>query len=69
MLLAIWQNLKPQEQLTNRRSNQWISIGFQGNDPSTDFRGAGVLGLINLYRLSSKEVGKNLYKIASEKNN
>lgn len=26
----------------------WTSIGFQGNDPSTDFRGMGVFGLMQL---------------------
>ena len=26
----------------------WIDLGFQGEDPTTDFRGTGELGLINL---------------------
>jgi len=30
------------------KSAKWKSIGFQGNDPATDFRGAGVFGLENL---------------------
>uniref|UniRef100_A0A7S1THW9 ELMO domain-containing protein n=1 Tax=Compsopogon caeruleus TaxID=31354 RepID=A0A7S1THW9_9RHOD len=29
-------------------SSSWSEIGFQGRDPCTDFRGAGVLGLIQL---------------------
>ena len=53
MLDQLWKNLKPNEKLISRISDQWISIGFQGNDPATDFRGAGLLGLINLHRLSS----------------
>ena len=51
-LLDIWKNLKPEEPLKSRVSPQWISIGFQVEDPSTDFRGAGELGLINLHRFS-----------------
>jgi len=30
------------------KSPKWKSIGFQGNDPATDFRGAGLFGLENL---------------------
>ncbi|KAG5481284.1 hypothetical protein CUR178_06519 [Leishmania enriettii] len=32
-------------------SDRWKEMGFQGTDPSTDFRGAGVLGLVNLVYL------------------
>ena len=28
---------------------KWIDIGFQGEDPTTDFRGTGFLGLLNLH--------------------
>lgn len=35
-------------------SNRWSHIGFQGEDPGTDFRGMGVLGLIQLEYLSCK---------------
>jgi len=34
-------------------SPRWKTIGFQGNDPSTDFRGSGLLGLENLYYVVS----------------
>ncbi|XP_054707636.1 ELMO domain-containing protein 2-like [Uloborus diversus] len=47
-LLKLWELLKPEEKLQNRISKQWSSIGFQGDDPKTDFRGMGVLGLENL---------------------
>lgn len=50
--MKIWENLKPKEKLANRISDQWISIGFQADDPATDFRGAGLLGLENLYRFT-----------------
>jgi len=47
-LLKLWELMKPDEPLNSRRSNQWQDIGFQGDDPATDFRGMGVLGLEQL---------------------
>ncbi|XP_045149477.1 ELMO domain-containing protein 2 isoform X2 [Echinops telfairi] len=38
--------------LKARISKQWGDIGFQGDDPKTDFRGMGILGLINLVYFS-----------------
>lgn len=35
-------------------SNRWSHIGFQGEDPGTDFRGMGILGLLQLEYLSRK---------------
>ena len=51
MLMGLWTTLRPQEKLENRLSKQWIDIGFQGMDPATDFRGAGLLGLSQLSSL------------------
>jgi hypothetical protein len=51
--------------LEARVSDQWISIGFQVNDPATDFRGAGYLGLINLHRFTKTDRGYKAFKIAS----
>lgn len=48
-LLTLWKLLVgDEEHLENRISNQWQDIGFQGDDPKTDFRGMGILGLDNL---------------------
>lgn len=33
------------------KSDRWKSIGFQGPNPATDFRGAGLFGLQNLHYL------------------
>ena len=41
LLFQLWKQLKPEEELTNRISKQWTEIGFQGDDPMTDFRGYG----------------------------
>lgn len=48
MLMSLWTTLRPNEELDNRLSKKWIDIGFQGQDPATDFRGAGLLGLKQL---------------------
>uniref|UniRef100_A0A6F7PMR8 Engulfment and cell motility domain containing protein n=1 Tax=Haemonchus contortus TaxID=6289 RepID=A0A6F7PMR8_HAECO len=32
-----------------RKGSHWQVVGFQGSDPATDFRGTGILGLIQLY--------------------
>jgi len=37
-------DFKPEE----LKSERWKSIGFQGPDPTADFRGAGLFGLENL---------------------
>lgn len=33
MLLRLWKNLMPNIELKERKSTQWIDIGFQGKDP------------------------------------
>ncbi|XP_048022857.1 ELMO domain-containing protein 1 isoform X1 [Megalobrama amblycephala] len=48
MLMKLWKELRPDSPLSGRISKQWCEIGFQGNDPKTDFRGMGLLGLHNL---------------------
>jgi len=47
-LMHLWELYKPDVRLSNRISEEWTEIGFQGKDPATDFRGMGVLGLDHL---------------------
>lgn len=47
-LLRLWDLLMPYDPLDARITKQWQDIGFQGDDPKTDFRGMGILGLKNL---------------------
>lgn len=47
-LLQLWSLLQPGIPLLTRKTKQWQNIGFQGEDPKTDFRGMGLLGLENL---------------------
>ncbi|NXT08759.1 ELMD2 protein, partial [Prunella fulvescens] len=51
-LIELWNLLMPHETLKARISKQWCDIGFQGDDPKTDFRGMGLLGLVNLVYFS-----------------
>ncbi|OCT57594.1 hypothetical protein XELAEV_18003296mg [Xenopus laevis] len=59
----LWKTLKPGVPLEARISKQWCEIGFQGDDPKTDFRGMGLLGLYNLV-YSFAIVGINITDLA-----
>ncbi|GMS89755.1 hypothetical protein PENTCL1PPCAC_11930 [Pristionchus entomophagus] len=37
-----------------RTGSHWQTVGFQGTDPSTDLRGVGILGLLQLHFLVSE---------------
>jgi len=51
-----------------RYGEHWEDIGFQGNDPSTDLRGVGLLGLVQaLYLVTTPQVlpfARDLYKLS-----
>jgi hypothetical protein len=47
-LRALWSATYPDEKLQDLISDQWKNMGWQGKDPSTDFRGAGFISLENL---------------------
>nr|XP_033795582.1 ELMO domain-containing protein 2 isoform X1 [Geotrypetes seraphini] len=51
-LTELWNLLMPNQALKSRITKQWGDIGFQGDDPKTDFRGMGMLGLVNLVYFS-----------------
>ncbi|XP_074026772.1 ELMO domain-containing protein 2 [Leptinotarsa decemlineata] len=53
-LYELWEKLMPNEKLEGRITKQWQDIGFQGEDPKTDFRGMGLLGLENLLFFASE---------------
>ena len=45
-------------------SNEWVELGFQGSDPTTDFRSMGILGLQQLHYFACKrpEVARHILK-------
>ncbi|PIN09346.1 hypothetical protein CDL12_18075 [Handroanthus impetiginosus] len=47
-LKALWSATYPGQELESLVSDQWKQMGWQGKDPSTDFRGAGFISLENL---------------------
>ncbi|PIN18356.1 hypothetical protein CDL12_08975 [Handroanthus impetiginosus] len=47
-LKALWHAAFPGEELCSLISEQWKEMGWQGKDPSTDFRGGGFISLENL---------------------
>ncbi|OWM64849.1 ELMO domain-containing protein A-like isoform X2 [Punica granatum] len=47
-LRSLWNAAFPEEQLQGLVSEQWKEMGWQGKDPSTDFRGGGFISLENL---------------------
>ena len=52
-LMELW-NALTDEKLQFRFTKQWQKIGFQGSDPSTDFRAMGMLALDNLHYFATK---------------
>lgn len=55
LLETLWCNLGSPEIEYSRISKNWQLLGFQGTDPSTDFRGMGLLGLMNLVEFSGND--------------
>ncbi|CAA3013078.1 Hypothetical predicted protein [Olea europaea subsp. europaea] len=47
-LRALWNAAFPEDELQGLISEQWKEMGWQGKDPSTDFRGGGFISLENL---------------------
>lgn len=53
LLEELWTNMRPQiKRKGGRITAEWEEVGFQGKDPATDFRGMGMLGLVQLVYLS-----------------
>lgn len=63
-LVELWSLLQPDRPLVTRVTKQWQDIGFQGEDPKTDFRGMGILSLHNLLYFS-REFGSTAKHILS----
>ncbi|CAJ0579147.1 unnamed protein product, partial [Mesorhabditis spiculigera] len=55
-------SLTGESQECARIGGHWERIGFQGADPSTDFRSAGMLGLIQLHFFCTESVSDDILK-------
>ena len=57
ILESIWDRVTDSSPRTGGRyTKEWGRLGFQGKDPATDFRGAGLLGLDVLHHFSGEYV-------------
>ena len=70
MIDQFWNNMQPsiRREGSQFESNSWKELGFQGKDPSTDFRGMGIYSLINLVEMS-KSYSIQSRKLLLESNN
>lgn len=66
-LRQIWTILQPNMTLTGMKSKQWTEIGFQGEEPHTDLRGMGMLGLNQLWYLVTlyPDIARQIYSRAN----
>ncbi|GAA47514.1 chromodomain-helicase-DNA-binding protein 1-like, partial [Clonorchis sinensis] len=53
LLTQLWNDLAPVEQNADPPSRRWSLIGFQTDNPHTDFRGMGILSLKNMVYFSN----------------
>nr|CAG4641917.1 EOG090X0AMT [Eurycercus lamellatus] len=63
-LLHLWNTLMPGRVLETRVTSSWQDMGFQGDDPKTDFRGMGMLGLENLLYFSKNYTDAALHVLS-----
>jgi len=63
-LLELWSCLMPGKELKSRVNSAWKELGFQGDDPKTDFRGMGLLGLENLLYFAKNYPGAALHVLS-----
>ncbi|SGY72667.1 BQ5605_C005g03195 [Microbotryum silenes-dioicae] len=47
-LRELWSLLRPNRELQGLSGKWWVDLGFQGNNPATDFRDLGILALDSL---------------------
>eukprot|EP00743_Colponemidia_sp_Colp-15_P005577 GILK01005998.1.p1 GENE.GILK01005998.1~~GILK01005998.1.p1 ORF type:complete len:268 (+),score=35.55 GILK01005998.1:134-937(+) len=48
LLFLLWNLAYPESPLETTKDPRWKELGFQSNDPSTDFRGGGLFSLENM---------------------
>ncbi|KAK7396098.1 hypothetical protein VNO78_16859 [Psophocarpus tetragonolobus] len=53
-LKQLWKLAYPERELPSLKSELWKEMGWQGSDPSTDFRGGGFISLENLIFFAMK---------------
>eukprot|EP00483_Globobulimina_turgida_P002038 UN02040 len=54
MLQTLWMKLTDDTRQCDKTGSHWQQIGFQGNEPSTDIRGCGLFGVLQLIYMIEK---------------
>mmetsp|Transcript_22848 Transcript_22848/g.34083 ORF Transcript_22848/g.34083 Transcript_22848/m.34083 type:complete len:573 (+) Transcript_22848:136-1854(+) len=64
LLRRFWSAVHPPEMKFIRKGKEWQSMGFQGEDPITDFRAGGLLALENIVFFTEKytDIAKSMIK-------
>ncbi|KAI6187896.1 ELMO domain-containing protein [Aphelenchoides besseyi] len=58
LLSSIYGHLNPESEMPARFGDHWLTVGFQGENPATDLRGAGIFGLCQLLYIVSGGLDK-----------
>ncbi|KAH0456959.1 hypothetical protein IEQ34_014866 [Dendrobium chrysotoxum] len=66
-LRALWYVAFPEVELRGLITEQWKEMGWQGKDPSTDFRGGGFISLENLLFFARTFPNTNLVNSSTQK--
>ncbi|XRB13616.1 ELMO domain-containing protein [Pseudoscourfieldia marina] len=68
ILATIFMNFTSKKRAPERYGGHWDEVGFQGNDPATDLRGCGMLGLVHLLLMSSANLmnARNLFELSRD---
>ncbi len=66
MLFSVYRLLTGDETPPPRHGPHWEAIGFQGSDPATDLRGAGILALLQVLHMGMKRTAlmHAIYKLS-----
>ncbi|KAL0230465.1 hypothetical protein PCE1_004024 [Barthelona sp. PCE] len=67
ILANVYYNLTDDINIPPFPHSNWESIGFQGDDPATDFRGVGIFGLLQLFFFSNCSNAKKCLEISKER--
>ncbi len=65
LLKEMWGFVFPDTKYPGDKGEHWEKLGFQGKDPATDLRGAGLMGLKNLHYMAEL-YPETLRKICAE---
>ena len=68
VLVSVYRGLLGASECPPVYGSHWEAVGFQGNDPSTDVRGAGMLGLLLLLAFVQQRqpLASQLFKLSTD---